>query len=111
MASELHRVLPIDLTVFLGCSLRNLYGRFGETRCINLRATKATTGNVRGFSQLIQNQATTAPFRILSDPLLNTQPTIPRCVVPFRNGVVIEGSGLTVNEHSVTVQIITILRL
>jgi hypothetical protein len=38
----------------------------------------AMTANVCGFSQIIKNLATNAPFLILSDPLLNTQPTITR---------------------------------
>jgi len=68
------------------------------------------TGNVCGFSQLIINQSTTAPFRILSDPLLTTL-TFRAVWSHCSDGVVIEGTGLTVNEHSATVQIITTLRL
>jgi hypothetical protein len=110
MASELLRTLPVDLTVFW-VVVYKICTDVSETPVHQSPGPTATTGNVCGFNHLMKNQATRAHFRFFSDSLLNTQPTIPRCVVSFSDGVVMEGTGLTDNEHTVTVQIMGTLSL
>jgi hypothetical protein len=68
MASELLRTLPLDATVFW---------------VVVYKIGNDVSEKPAAFSQIIKNQVTNAPFRILSDPLLTTLPTIPRCVVCF----------------------------